>query len=233
MRTRSIACAFPQTMGYSLAQDVHACEADGQLYFLDVRRDRYCRAGPSASQALVNADDLDLDRNWAPDALVAAGLLAFSRGGADRPALCRHKSPERDLHAHLSRRPPVRMGEVLAVAAFAAAASWRLRFGGFARALAWARGQAPGRRERHIVIDELAVEIAQYQCARSLLPASPRCLLDSLTLKAWTAARGVRTQLVIGIRPLPFAAHCWVEHQSIVLNGSQDGIANFTPICVL
>lgn len=220
-------------MGYTLAKDVHACEADGQLYFLDVGRDRYCKAGASASHALLTAADLDLDKNSAPDALVAAGLLDFSRGAAARPALCRHPTPERDLHAFLPRRPPVRMGNVLAVAALVAAAGWRLRFEGFAQALAWGRGQVPGRCERHIPIDELAAEIAQYQCARSLLPASPRCLLDSLILKAWTAARDVRTQLVIGIRPLPFAAHCWVEHDSIVLNGSQDGIANFTPICVL
>jgi hypothetical protein len=220
-------------MGYTLARDVHACEADGLVYFLDAGRDRYCQAGASASRALLTPDGFNQARNSTFDALVAAGLLTFQPGTADPLALCRHRSPGRDLHAQLPRRPPVRMNDVLAVAALAAAASLRLRFQGFARALDWARRQAPACRERHISVDDLAAEIARYQCARSLLPASPRCLLDSMMLKAWTAARGFRTQLVIGIRSIPFAAHCWVEHDGIVLNGSQDGVANFTPICVL
>jgi hypothetical protein len=44
------------------------------------------------------------------------------------------------------------------------------------------------------------------------LPQDPRCLTKSLVLSALLARRGIAATLVIGVRPEPFAAHAWVEH---------------------
>lgn len=231
MRTRLLRVRISSSMGYALAPNVHACAADGTVFFLDVGRDRYCKAGPAASRALLAHPGAEATPETM-EPMVDAGLLTYRAGAADLVDLCSHSSPSRDLHPHFSARPPVRLSDVVEVAALAMQAACRLRRRGFAHTLfeAKAHGRAT---ERPITINQLATETARFQCARSVLPASPRCLMDSLLLKGWMARRGISTSLVIGIRPLPFAAHCWVEHDGIVLNGSQDGIANFVPICVL
>jgi Transglutaminase-like superfamily len=46
-----------------------------------------------------------------------------------------------------------------------------------------------------------------------VLPRDPRCLTTSLVLTALLARRGVASTLVIGVRPVPFAAHAWVEYR--------------------
>jgi len=38
---------------------------------------------------------------------------------------------------------------------------------------------------------------------------------------------------VIGIRPDPFLAHCWVQHKGLVLNDDIDNVRTFTPILVI
>jgi hypothetical protein len=47
----------------------------------------------------------------------------------------------------------------------------------------------------------------------SPLPADSRCLFRSLTLNALLQRRGIAGTLVIAVRPQPFAAHAWVEHE--------------------
>lgn len=45
-----------------------------------------------------------------------------------------------------------------------------------------------------------------------LLPADSRCLMQSLVLVALLARRGVRGELLIGVKPgASFGAHAWVE----------------------
>jgi Transglutaminase-like superfamily len=46
-----------------------------------------------------------------------------------------------------------------------------------------------------------------------VLPRDPRCLTRSLVLTALLARRGILASLVIGVRPDPFGAHAWVEHE--------------------
>lgn len=46
----------------------------------------------------------------------------------------------------------------------------------------------------------------------SPLPYDSRCLFRSLTLSALLHRRGIPATLVIAVRPKPFGAHAWVEH---------------------
>jgi hypothetical protein len=50
-----------------------------------------------------------------------------------------------------------------------------------------------------------------------VLPRDPRCLTTSLVLSAMLARRGIPATLVIGVRPHPFGAHAWVEHNGRAL----------------
>lgn len=59
------------------------------------------------------------------------------------------------------------------------------------------------------------------------------CLLDSLTLLHFLAAEGVHPQWVFGVKTEPFDAHCWVQHDEIVLNDVPDRVRQYSPILVV
>lgn len=53
------------------------------------------------------------------------------------------------------------------------------------------------------------------------LPTDVRCLFRSLTLLTLLERRGLHPQLIIGVRPRPFAAHAWIElHGQPLLPGA-------------
>lgn len=49
------------------------------------------------------------------------------------------------------------------------------------------------------------------QVTLARLPRDATCLFRSMTLLALMERRGIRSKLVIGVQPRPFAAHAWVE----------------------
>lgn len=72
-----------------------------------------------------------------------------------------------------------------------------------------------------------------YKNLRPLLPKSRICLFDSLSFTLFSKFYGLRTNLVFGVTPEPFEAHCWVQHDSIILNDAPQNIKKYTPIMVL
>ena len=58
---------------------------------------------------------------------------------------------------------------------------------------------------------------AAWRLARAMekvlkrLPSDSRCLFSSLTLIGMLERRGIDQELLIAVRPQPFAAHAWVE----------------------
>jgi hypothetical protein len=47
------------------------------------------------------------------------------------------------------------------------------------------------------------------------------------------APHDVFPQLVLGVSPAPFSAHCWVEWAGVVLNDALDRATAHTPILVI
>jgi hypothetical protein len=60
-----------------------------------------------------------------------------------------------------------------------------------------------------------------------------RCLLDSLTLLEFLSAYGLHPLLVFAVRFRPFAAHAWLQHEDLVLNGTPTFVRAYTPILVV
>lgn len=79
----------------------------------------------------------------------------------------------------------------------------------------------------------IAKVAADYASARTLVPVPPRCLIDSLALFRLMLRRGLAPTMVFGVRPAPFAAHCWLQSSETILTGSVDDAHNFTPIFLL
>ncbi|MEQ1818599.1 MAG: lasso peptide biosynthesis B2 protein [Terricaulis sp.] len=71
---------------------------------------------------------------------------------------------------------------------------------------------------------------ARFVAARIWLPARYVCLFDSLCLMRVLLAQGVKADLVFGVRGRPFAAHCWVECESEILDEGGEACASFVEI---
>jgi hypothetical protein len=56
------------------------------------------------------------------------------------------------------------------------------------------------------------------------------CLFDSVALADFLYHQQIFSELMIGVRTRPFAAHSWVQHQGFVLNSVPDYLVSYTPI---
>lgn len=62
--------------------------------------------------------------------------------------------------------------------------------------------------------------------------SSDNCLLDSLVLTTFLNHYSVPSILVLGVKTKPFAAHAWVQTDSIVLNDKAENVQMYAPIVV-
>jgi hypothetical protein len=69
-----------------------------------------------------------------------------------------------------------------------------------------------------------------FLAARALLPVEPRCLLDCLALLDWLGEDAKPAILVFGVRRDPFAAHCWLQTDRLLLTDAADTLGTFTPV---
>jgi hypothetical protein len=95
------------------------------------------------------------------------------------------------------------------------------------------------RKAAHASQEEIDVETARQLAMifRALRPffytAYGKCLLDSLVLIEFLAAYDLFPIWVIGVRPMPFAAHSWVQIARFILNGSPEYARAFAPIMAI
>lgn len=199
-----------------LASHARACRAGEWAIFLDLRRDRYW-AAPAC--AFMDASGQELPAGGA--------LTTFAVSPEVGDTLVR-----RELAAQTPPRPDVarRCWQAPAMPAGCE----------FLSACLWARATVRGGR--------LEAGVAQLSCAKRELghagrqsavafeamrpwfPAPYVCLFDSLALVMFAARRNERLDLVIAVRGMPFAAHCWAEENGEVLNDTPEYCAAFTPI---
>jgi len=63
--------------------------------------------------------------------------------------------------------------------------------------------------------------------------AKDACLVEALALSEFLAGYGVFPSWVFGVQARPFAAHCWLQLDGIVLNDTVDHVKRYTPIMVV
>ena len=66
--------------------------------------------------------------------------------------------------------------------------------------------------------------------ARLYVPARRRCVPDSLALMCSLWRSGHDADLYFGVRLAPFAAHCWVQRDDLLLSDPLDIVREFTPV---
>lgn len=212
-------------MPHRLAPHIHAAFIGERAIVLDVTADRYRMLSESASAALRALDDKVDDLDAGRRALEAAGIITMGQGGLAFTQVPQVTSSITELDPMPGAGAPLRT-----VAHALLAVMIRLRFRGLAAVLADVRSH----RLNDEVVGATVISLAQaYARQRRRLPFHQVCLADSVALHRLLSSRGKPSTLVIGVRLDPFAAHCWLQSDTVVLNDSCDTVSRFTPILAI
>ncbi|WP_159831433.1 lasso peptide biosynthesis B2 protein [Novosphingobium sp. TCA1] len=202
--------------------------------FLDLAADRYFCLSPRLEAAfrsiLSDAGDAQRTDDAAP--LLLSGLLAEVPGPtAVAPCLLPSRARTSFLDAPREAARPLAIG-MLAVRI--SLARFALRIGRLHRMISGLSECKAAIRDTR-KIDEAAMRDLASQFARTarLTQAHDRCLPRSLALARYALARGWPVDLVMGVHLRPFAAHCWVQAGTDLLNDRLDNVRPFTPILVV
>ena len=233
---------------YYLPQHVYACRTDEGVIFLDAKRDRYLGLGGAGVAALP-----DFISNWAEHRCGAASAqTSISHGELQRLAdsliergLLRRCSGEESPKRRSSAPPltmdlprglteahePVRPLDVFNFTIACVEALWllqRLPLEAIASRVTAARHD-----EKSLEPVEVFVRVQAFRRLRRLFfSEKDRCLLNSLALVLFLRRYGHFPLFVIGVKTRPFAAHSWVQHDQILLEGNPASVCHFTPILV-
>jgi hypothetical protein len=218
-------------MFWQILPHATVCVAGHRLILLDLRKDRYFQVtGPAAKDMLAW---LQLQHACAPPASV---LQMLRRSGLWRPT---DQEPTNALKervvvpesiAAFEHRESARVRQA-AIAGTVAGAWLRLRTRSLYRTVSGLRTRGPLPVRGHL--DATLAEVHAFERGRGAVPIARNCLLDSLALDRWLARQGFGSQLVFGIIPEPFSAHCWLQTPQAILNDSFDHVSSFTPILAI
>lgn len=222
-------------MRYGLRDGLTYCVSDGIAVFLDVQSDRYFRLSPPLERAFLSYANEGVASEAKIQSLIGRGVLAPDLAN-ERPI-----SPPRIATATRSavEMPIPHSGiglipEVLLT-------TWSVQRKIRTRPLQQVLDTVISERSRRLAVPEdphrpddwLFATLGRFRRARLHVPIAPRCLLDSLVLTRFLARRGQESQIVFGVVPEPFSAHCWVQFGETVLNDTVGSAMTHTPIRVI
>ena len=221
-------------MGYALRESLHFCIVGSRVQFLDLRKMRYVALPEPAQTAflrLVKREVLLEPHDQAIGALLQKGILEPCPSD-QVPSPCRLDNP---ASASVLESPTgrFRLDDVLAASWRFVRAKHRVSRGWTQKAFSAIRDRRlsqPIREDYRARVDAIATA---YRWSGLLTGVHDLCLPRSIAMAEHCASEGVPAELVIGVRPDPFLAHCWVQHQSLVLNDDIDNVRTFTPILVI
>ena len=204
---------------------------DGHPVFLDAAHDRYAALPRDMIEPFLAALARGgLVEPGAPGTvgLLASGLFVLSETEHALESVS-HVPPARGFEP---MRPQLRLADLVRVWWLLACARRDVRTRPFSTLI----GSAHNPRSRSSAVTgapPLELLVQRFHRARAYVPIASSCLWDSLALRQWLADRGVGCALVFATRLDPFAAHCWIEHDGVVLNDSPERIATFAPVAIV
>jgi hypothetical protein len=226
---------------YLLRRHVHLCLMPEAAIFLDLMRDQYLgldQAQASALDRIFGAAPLRDERDELfAGSLMDRGLLTLDPAAGKAMHPIDIASPDFPLvNRDLESSRVVRISHVWIGATAGLRTYWRLRQLSLQKVIYIVR-ERKLRKRRHTGAGDLTrmreLTRSFYSIRPFLYTHHDKCLFDSLTLIEYLASFGLFPSLVLGVRPNPFTAHCWVQQDRYVLNGSPDYIRWFKPIMVV
>ncbi|HSI16266.1 MAG TPA: lasso peptide biosynthesis B2 protein [Sphingomonas sp.] len=221
-------------MGFRLRAGLSFCLVAGKPIFLDTIEDRYFSLSASSEQSFLAL--IAGDRG--PAILEGVARLANDRllehtSGDARPLPC--LSPPVARASLLDApRPPL---DPLALATAGIELAWVTAM--LRRGRLHALIEGVKRRKARLVSTNpqsgRAMRVAAAAFARTRYWSSPhdRCLARSIAIARRLIATGCGPDLIIAVQVQPFRAHCWVQHQGLLVNDRFDTVEPFTPILVV
>jgi hypothetical protein len=235
---------------YALANHVFVCLQGEHVVFLDVRKDRYF-ALEAAKTSGIGA----VIPGWPVRAAVEAELLPPTEEVAQSPVMA--LLLQKELLSGDSKRgkdaTPVTVepliGELTSetydgassldtasscrfiVAALTASAA--LRWRKLESVVQRVRRRNEAHRPRAPSFDEAGAHqlVARFAALRPFFfTAKDACLFEALALSEFLAGHGLFPRWVFGVQARPFAAHCWLQQNGIVLNDTVEHVSRYTPI---
>jgi hypothetical protein len=238
---------------YALASHVFVCLQDEHVVFLDVRKDRYFALEAAKTRGLEmlvdgwpvrrtdgSAEGQNLHDSGVVQILTERGLLTrWARAGKDAtPVNC--EPPVDEMHPDaMTESPAIGSIALLRFVRAALGASLSLNVFSFERVI-----QSAHRRRRRAQNGVTASAPFDPRRTQRLIgiftwlrpyffSAKDACLFEALALGNFLASYGIHPRWVFGVQARPFSAHCWLQHESIVLNDTVEHVAQYTPIMII
>lgn len=218
-------------MQYRLAEGLACCVADGRPILLDLPGDRYVvppMEGLAAFERMLRGELLSPVDVASLSGMVRRGYLVpvgCNQRWAFEPVTVQTASTD---YAADTRRPHaiLLLSSILCLLWAAA----KLRFSGLDRTLI-ALERRKCRRAWTLSGKFAAKDVARAFAAIALWWSShDRCLVRSIAMKRLLDILAIQGDLLIGVTGRPFAAHCWVQKDTCVLNDDVSRVGLFTPI---
>lgn len=235
------------TARYALAPDVFVCVADDDLVFLDLPGDRYLalqREDAAGLRSLVHGWPAIPDRTDEASASGEARSLAAAL--RDRGVLTEHISrgkdatpisvtaPTEELTSDvIGKRPATRILDAVLIAKACMTGKWLKRNRSIEQIVARMRNR---RQRAGVAGRELDRNTAQrllfhYGSLRTFFISTHNaCILECIVLLELFAHYGIYPEWLFGVKTRPFIAHCWLQHEQLVLNDTMDRVSGYRPI---
>ncbi len=221
-------------MTYFLAPGISFALLGLDVVVMDLAADRYFRMGGGRASALRALGEVGNEADPKNvEALLAAGVLTSGDGSSIEPV----SAPQPSVS--ILERPSTWGAErkrVDSCRAAPGAIAARIDAGCALKLMGLARTVSRWRNYRILRMplarDEAkATRIARgYAARRRWLPLKRRCVPDSLALARCLWRQGVDADVYFGVRLNPFAAHAWVQADTVVLSDPLDSVVEFVPV---
>jgi len=231
---------------YSICKHAYACVSGGHLVFLDIERDQYLCLDLETTAILLpylrGRSFLFNDFQPPESATLASisgtlaqleqrNLIVSTPFDQATPSVEQIAVPTRSISGATGnkdqRTAAGACAFILAITRSTVVFRWRT----FAKTVAHVthRRESAAAPRADVGLETLVQRFASY---RSRFGKTDACLFNSVALLDFLALHGLHPKLVFGVSMRPFQAHCWVQHEDIVLGDTLERVSQFTPIMV-
>lgn len=220
-------------MAFDVNPGISFCECQGRFVFLDLGRERYFVLSAESNHAfgrLTSENELSPEHERILFGLAQQGLLVECVKGSNPTHCLAPRTPTRSLV-----ETSVRAGltNVLWAVTRLAGAKYAMR----RKPLQTVLDRLARRKAQQGLCEPLEDELVEIAAAfrRGALVTTPldQCLPRSIAAAHMLLDSHCRSELVIGVRLRPFAAHCWLQSGQVLINETVEEARNFTPILVI
>lgn len=211
---------------WKLGRSVTACLSSNRILFLDLASDRYLALPTGLNHAFLTWMHKPEHPPPGPccrllEALgLAGGESAPVPSGCSVPAVIPVDSPSLPQQRVSGR-------DLVSITRAVKSASKDVRTKPLSRILA---ERLPAPTGNSSPVPELFCQLAIFRSARPLIPVPRICLHDCLALADWLGPSFRGASLVFGVSAVPFAAHCWLQKDGVVLDDHPESPSRYRPI---